>query len=111
MGESIVCARYAAVTQTVFGDIGSTSFCLLGCDLNRVLKDICIYFFSSGRCYLAIISFLSAGAGVFCSVRHNSCSVLPDCGVKNNEFSNALIFSCLNMVLLSYFPWLLVPPL
>lgn len=76
-----------------------------------ILKDIHIYFFSLGRCYVAIISFLSAGAGTVCSVRHHSCSVLPDRGIKNHNFSTAVNSSCLNIAFLSYPSCLLVPSL
>lgn len=50
--EKMLCARYAAVTQTVFGDIGSALFpYLLGCALNRILN-----LYSQG--YLHIFLFI-----------------------------------------------------
>lgn len=103
MGENMLCVRYTAVTQTrclvsldVFCSHGCWAVTLTGISI-YMLKDIHTYFFSSGRCYVATISFLSAGARIVCSVRRNSCSVLPDRGIKNGNFSTALTSSCLNM--------------
>lgn len=115
--EHMLCVRYTAVTQTrclvslhLFCSHSCWAVTLTGISI-YILKDIHIYFFSRGRCYVAIISFLSAGARIVCSVRHSSCSVLHDWGIKNDNFSTALISSCLNVALLLYPPWLLVPTL
>jgi len=84
MEENILCLRCIAATQTrclVSLDLSCSYGCwavtLTGIYI-YILKEIHIYFFSLGRCYVNIISFISAGARVVYSVRHSSCSVLPD---------------------------------
>lgn len=115
--KNTFCVRYTSATQTrclvsldLFCSHGSWAVTLTGISI-YILKDIHIYFFWFGRCYVAIISFLSAGARTVYSVRHHSCSVLPHWGIKNHNFSTAVISSCLNRAFLSYPSRLLVPSL
>lgn len=112
----VACSVYSANSDKRFGVIRFTLFPqFLVCDLYR---DLNLYsqghphqgFFNQedAFCYYFFF-FLSAGARILCSARHNSCSVLLDQSIKIDDFPTTLISSRLNMMFLSYLSWLLMP--
>lgn len=116
IGKNMLCVQYIVLTQTrgllsldllCFHSFWSVTFTEISI---YILKDIHMDFFNQEDTVLLLFNFLfPAGARILRSARHNNCSVLLDQGIKNDDFSTALISSCLNMTFLSYLPWLLMP--